>query len=228
MPTLRINVPVRYVIRPRARRVSLRIDAAKREVIVVLPRARDRKRAEDLVRDKASWLEEHLSHWPLPMPFIPGGVILFRGKEFVLAHEIGRGAAHEADNRLIVPCPEAASFSGRTRRALITLARENLTTQAQLHADALGVEFSALSVRDTASRWGSCSAAGRLNFSWRLICTPPEVLDYVCAHEVAHLIEHNHGPRFWALVDGRVGDSKPHKRWMRDNSARLFAVGAEA
>ncbi len=227
MSSLGMTVPVRYVIRPRARRVSLRIDTAKREAVAILPRARDRKQADKLIHDKAGWLEGHLGRMPPPMPFTPGGVVLLRGNEIALVREIGRGVARENDGALIVPCPKAASFSGRTRRGLIALARKELTRQAQCHANALDVEFSALSVRDTNSRWGSCSAAGRLNFSWRLICVPFSVLDYVCAHEVAHLIEHNHGPRFWALVETRITDITTPRRWLRKNSARLFAVGAE-
>lgn len=221
------EIPVRYVIRPRARRVSLRIDTARREAVAVLPRERDKKRADKLIRDKQDWLNGHLQNLPPPMPFSPGGMILLRGRRVELVHETGRGTARENESTLIIPCPKGASFAGRTRRALITLARKSLTTQAGFHADALHTQFSAITVRDTNSRWGSCSAAGRLNFSWRLICAPPDVLDYVCAHEVAHLIEHNHGPRFWVLVERCCSDVKTHRRWMRENSAMLFAVGAE-
>jgi predicted metal-dependent hydrolase len=223
-----IDLPVRYVIRPKARRVSLSIDTAKREAVAVLPRARDKKRADRLVREKQDWLELHLQNLPPPMPFTPGGQILLRGETVALCQTTGRGAAYEEAGALIIPCPVGASFTGRTRRALIAMAREELTDYAQRHADALNTRFVGLTVRDTHSRWGSCSAAGRLNFSWRLICAPEAVLDYVCAHEVAHLLEHNHGPRFWALVERLIANHKVLRRWLRENASSLFAVGAEA
>ena len=222
------DIPVRYVIRPRSRRVSLRVDTAKREAVVVLPRARDKKRADKLISDKSDWLNAHWQVLPPALPFMAGGHVLLRGKMVELVRETGRGPARAEEGAFIVPCPKGASFAGRARRALIALARESLTKQAEFHADALQTQFSALTVRDTNSRWGSCSATGRLNFSWRLICAPFEVLDYVCAHEVAHLIEHNHGPQFWALVESRVGAAKAPRRWLRENAAQLFAVGAEA
>ncbi len=194
----------------------------------MLPRARDKKRAQKLILDKADWLAGHLHNLPPPMPFDPGAEVLLRGKNVALVKETGRGKAREADGALIIPCPKGANFAGRTRRALIALARQELDIQSRHHADSLNTHFSAITVRDTHSRWGSCSAAGRLNYSWRLICAPADVLDYVCAHEVAHLIEHNHGPRFWALVEARVGPAKAPRRWLRDNASQLFAVGAEA
>ncbi len=192
-----------------------------------MPHARHKKRAEKLIRDKQDWLNGHLQNLPPPMPFVPGSEILLRGQKVKLVEAAGRGPACLDEYDLIIPCPQGASFAGRTRRALIARAREALTTQAHIHADGLNTKFSAITVRDTNSRWGSCSASGRLNFSWRLICAPFEVLDYVCAHEVAHLIEHNHGPRFWALVATRIENVKAPRRWLRNHAPDLFAVGAE-
>jgi predicted metal-dependent hydrolase len=93
------------------------------------------------------------------------------------------------------------------------------------HAEKLGVKPSRITVRDTASRWGSCSSARTLSFSWRLILAPDFVLDYVVAHEVAHLREMNHSPRFWAHVKALVGDERPHRAWLRAEGAKLHAFG---
>ena len=82
-----------------------------------------------------------------------------------------------------------------------------------------------LAIRDPATRWGSCSAAGGLSFSWRLILAPPAVLDYVVAHEIAHLRELNHSARFWSLVDGLVGAHKAERAWLRQNGAELRRYG---
>lgn len=222
-----MSAAVRFVVRPRARRISLRIDAARREAVAVLPRPGDRRRAEALIAEKSAWLEAHLSDLPPPMPFVPGGRILLRGRMVTLVKTAGRGPAQDQGDALLVPCPDGAPFAGRVRRALTMLARTALHERARHHAAALDAAVSGITVRDTRSRWGSCSAGGRLSFSWRLICAPPEVLDYVCAHEAAHLIEHNHGPRFWALVGRCIDDPKTRRRWLREHSAPLFAVGAE-
>ena len=219
--------PVRFVVRPRARRISLRIDTARREAVAVLPRNRDKARAEALIAEKSAWLERHLRQLPPPMPFVPDGAVLLRGRLVTLRKLPGRGPAQEDGSALRVPCPAGAAFAGRVRRALIALAREALQARAHHHAAALGAAITGLGVRDTSSRWGSCAPNGRLNFSWRLVCAPPSVLDYVCAHEAAHLLEPNHGPRFWALVAQCVGDPKASRRWLRDHAAQLFAVGAK-
>ncbi|MEO0818259.1 MAG: SprT family zinc-dependent metalloprotease, partial [Pseudomonadota bacterium] len=93
------------------------------------------------------------------------------------------------------------------------------------HCRALGVEARRIAVKDTRSRWGSCTSDGRLSFSWRLVCAPPEVLDYVAAHECAHLLEMNHSDRFWAHVERICPDWKHHRTWLRTHGRDLHAVG---
>ncbi len=131
---------------------------------------------------------------------------------------------------MVVPAPEG-TLEGRTKRFLIRQAREALTACTHVHAGSLGKKVDKISVRDTSSRWGSCKKGGRnkggeISYSWRLICAPPFVLDYVAAHECAHLIEANHGRGFWDLCDELVDTVKPAKRWLNLNGAHLHAVGA--
>ena len=109
-------------------------------------------------------------------------------------------------------------------RWLKRTARDALEVRARDFAGRLDAEFHGLGVRDARTRWGSCSAAGRLSFSWRLIMAPDWVLDYVVAHEVAHLVELNHGPRFWRLVDELGPDRSRAQAWLKANGARLQAV----
>jgi len=105
-------------------------------------------------------------------------------------------------------------------------ARKALEARVLHHAARLGVKPSRITVRDTASRWGSCSTARALSFSWRLILAPDFVLDYVVAHEVAHLREMNHGPRFWAHVKGLICDMKAAQNWLKNNGRELQRYGA--
>ena len=101
----------------------------------------------------------------------------------------------------------------------------NRSRRARLYAARIGKTVSRVTVRDTKSRWGSCSAAGALSFSWRLILAPEPVLDYVVAHEVAHLVEMNHGPRFWRLVRAMIADPSAQRAWLRRHRAELLSYG---
>jgi predicted metal-dependent hydrolase len=131
---------------------------------------------------------------------------------------------------------EGAAFARAIVNALTAEARRTLLERTAVHARALGRPMPAVAIADPRGRWGSCTpprrrgfgaslAVGRVRYSWRLILAPPAVLDYVAAHECAHLIEANHSPRFWAVVRGLIGDPRPHRAWLRANAARLHAIG---
>jgi predicted metal-dependent hydrolase len=92
----------------------------------------------------------------------------------------------------------------------------------------LGRQAAAVSLRDARSRWGSCSAQGRLSFSWRLAMAPPEVLDYVAGHEAAHLVEMNHGPRYWEAVEKIMPDYRRHRAWLKREGRKLHGFRFEA
>ena len=102
-------------------------------------------------------------------------------------------------------------------------ARELVTMLCEEEAEALGVRWSRIEIRDQRSRWGSCSTRGTLSFNWRLVLAPFEVLDYVVVHELCHLREPNHSPRFWALVAGRRPDWSASRDWLREHGEELLA-----
>ena len=106
------------------------------------------------------------------------------------------------------------------------LARKMIAERVEVHAGRLKVDPRRITIRDTRTRWGSCSSKGHLNFSWRLILAPPEILDYVVAHEVAHLIEMNHSGAFWTLVEQSYGPHTRARTWLRQNGRQLHAVGS--
>jgi hypothetical protein len=103
-------------------------------------------------------------------------------------------------------------------------ARAELTRAANLYASRLGSEIRKITLRDPKSRWGSCTSLGDISFSWRLIMAPPAVLDYVAAHEAAHLVEMNHSPRFWAVVDSIKPGWKAERNWLRKEGAALHRI----
>jgi predicted metal-dependent hydrolase len=106
-------------------------------------------------------------------------------------------------------------------------AKRDLDRRVAFHANRLGLKAKRLALRDQASRWGSCSSRGVLSFSWRLILAPAAVLDYVAAHEVAHLAEMNHGPRFWALVRKTMPQMDTAKAWLAKHGVELHRYGAQ-
>ena len=179
------------------------------------------------------WVRERLEGVPEPMPFRPGAVVPLRG----IGHEIafagvvaGRpvvetvGAVGETARRLVVSgVPEHAPR--RLKDWLIAEAGRDLDQRVTWHANQLGLRARRITLRDQKSRWGSCSSVGQLSFSWRLILAPAVVLDYVAAHEVAHLAEMNHGPRFGQLVERTMPRLEEAKLWLRRHGMELYRYG---
>jgi len=221
-----------YVLSSRAKRISLKVKNSAREVQVIVPGLRAFPKARQFAKEQTDWIDVQLEALPPPQPFFPENRILFQGQLFRLVCPPGRGRAkidREA-REIIVPSPDIESFAGRVRRFLIREARAELEAASHHYADKLGKRVGKISVRDTESRWGSCitrNGEGHISYSWRLICAPPQILEYVAAHECAHMIEANHSAAFWAVCDRIFDDVKSAKRWLRKNGAQLHAVGAE-
>ena len=221
-----------YHLSERARRISLKVKTSDREVSVVVPSARALPKARKFAREQRDWIEVQLEGLPPAQPFEPGGHILLRGELYALVSPPGRGRPKIDHQRRIinVPAPDKESFPGRVRRLLIREAREELTAASHFYAEKLGKKIGKISVRDTSSRWGSCitrKGEGHISYSWRLISAPPFVLDYVAAHECAHMIEDNHSAAFWDVCDSIFDNVGTAKKWLRKNGAFLHAVGAE-
>jgi predicted metal-dependent hydrolase len=216
-------VPVTVKLNPRARRLIVKVHPSTGEVTVVAPSQRALDRAMDFARSESSWIARRLARVPQPIAFGVGAAIPLRGKD----HVVETGAAGPAP--VWIDGSEAIiRVSGRVEHAPRRLldfmkreARKALSERAHEMAGRLGLAPSRITVRDTASRWGSCSTARALSFSWRLILAPDFVLDYVVAHEVAHMRHMNHGPRFWRLVQELIGDIETPQRWLTKNGPHL-------
>lgn len=221
-----------YILSDKARRVSLKVKAANRQVHVIVPNLRAFPQAQTFAREQRDWIDVHLEGLPPPMPFVPGAEILFQGDPYRLSSPPGKGRAKidRAARKIIVPSPDPESFPGRVRRLLIREARAELEAATHHYASELGKRVAKVSVRDQASRWGSAitrKGEGHISYSWRLICAPPDILEYVCAHECAHLIEANHSPAFWAVCERLFPDTKMARRWLNQHGSDLHAVGAD-
>ncbi len=215
----------------RARRLALRLSPQQGKIALVVPRGCKLEKAYDFARAHENWIRRQLEARPPDIPFADGQVIPLRGEDHVIRHKKQlRGLVRSiprtdaAAARLIVPAPPE-HLPRRLRDWLRGEARRDLGRAVKTHALRLGVKPARLSVRDQSSRWGSCSSRGNLNFSWRLILAPPGVLDYVAAHEVAHLLEMNHSKAFWRHVQGTCPDMKEARRWLKTNGNRLHRYG---
>lgn len=214
---------------PRAKRYILKLDSKARQAVVTVPKGGTRRQAERFARDQASWIFERLEQLEEPIPFVPGAEIPLRGLPHrLVATGAVRGVVKpkltdEGPQLEVSGAPE--HFSRRVQDFLRKQALSDYCARVAIHAARLDVKPSAIRLRDGKSRWGSCSSNGTLNFSWRLILAPPEVLDYLVAHEVAHLREMNHSERFWAHVEATCPTYNTHRAWLRHQGAQLWRYG---
>jgi len=215
------NPPVAVTLRRsrRARRLSLRVSGLDGQVTLTVPHGVSEAEALGFAQSRADWLRRTLDGQPGRVNIGPGAVLPIEGEMRQVTSCPGR-QVRLGDGLLHVP-GTGEVLGARLRAWLRARARDRLAAASDHYAARLGRGYSRLTLRDTRSRWGSCSAQGALNYSWRLIMAPPEVLDYVAAHEVAHLEEMNHSPAFWAVVARlRPGYEAP-RAWLRREGAGL-------
>jgi predicted metal-dependent hydrolase len=224
-----------YLVRLRrhaqARRYTLRIHAATREVVLTMPLRGTLREARAFAEKHGGWIAARLGRLPQPAPFAPGETIPLRGvpHRVVHRHEM-RGTvwteAGEGGEHLLCVAGERPHLARRIRDFLKREAHRDLATASRNYAAQLGVTVKQVTVRDQASRWGSCSTGGALSFSWRLILAPPYVLDYLAAHEVTHLVEMNHSRRFWRLLERICPAMRQAKAWLDAHGTDLHRYGA--
>jgi predicted metal-dependent hydrolase len=203
----------------RARRYTLRIHPTDREAILTMPPRGLIAEAREFAQIHGGWIAARLGRLPKAAPFQPGTVVPLRGTPHRIVHRAGvRGTVwtetRESGDKVLCVAGGYAHIDRRIHDFLKREARRDLHKAALDHAEMLGVRVKRLSIRDQSSRWGSCTSAGSLSFSWRLILAPPFVLDYLAAHEVAHLVEMNHSPRFWRVVAKICPSVERAKKWL--------------
>ncbi|SIS59543.1 M48 family metallopeptidase [Insolitispirillum peregrinum] len=208
-----------------ARRLSMRVDGLRDRVVVVHPPGISRRVALGFVQEKRAWVQTRLAALPPRIPFAAGAEIPLLGQPHRIcpAPEARRGVWAEDGVLWVSGQPE--HLPRRVRDYLIRRAEDEITPRAHRLASHLGRRLNRVSFRDVRSRWGSCNSHGDMTFSWRLVLAPEPVLSYVVAHEVAHLVELNHSPRFWALVEDLAGDYAADERWLKDHGSRLHRYG---
>lgn len=211
----------------RARQLSLRLDNRTGAAILTLPRGVSVREAALFATEHKGWLARQRAALPPAIRLAPGEEVPILGRLHLIVHDagIGRRPLIEAEPAAIRVGGETSEVANRIRRYLKARAGEELAQRVARHAATLDVTYNRLRLTDPMGRWGSCSATGALSFSWRLIMAPEWIIDYVVAHEVAHLKEMNHSRRFWAHVRQLVGDPAPARAWLGRQGTALQRVG---
>jgi predicted metal-dependent hydrolase len=226
METLVLNGAAATIVwrrHTRARRITLRIDPGQGNVVITLPARAARAAGLALLNTHAGWVASRLAALPCVPPLVAGGTVPINGVPHLIRHMPGRRGTWLEANVLHVS-GNPAFLPRKVSDFLRAEAQLRLVGQAMAKSAGAGLAAGRVCVRDTRSRWGSCSPAGALMFCWRLIMAPPFVQDYVVAHEVAHLRHLDHSPDFWALADAL----SPHRReavtWLLKVGPRLLRV----
>lgn len=222
---IRIGTPaieVRLRRHAGARRMVLRVSHIGSAPTLTLPPGVSLSRARAFLADQEDWIRGHLAARSPPTMVGDGVTLPFRGGE-ILLRSVERGRLRLVGAELLVPATGAA-FGPSVAAWLREEARREVVTASARHAAALNVPVGRITLRDPRSRWGSCSHRGDLMYSWRLVLAAPEVLDYVAAHEVAHIAELNHSPAFWEVVRGLVPQYEGPRDWLRTNGSALHRI----
>lgn len=219
----RHRLPLSIMRNRRARRISLRYNPVDHAFHLTLPRHARLQDGLNFIRLKEEWVAETLERIPPKIFMRDGAWLSVLGKERRLEYAPGIRSEYRVEGRrLRIASVSKVSMGKDAKEVLKKMLRERISELAHKKAKEIGCEVKRITIRDTRSRWGSCSSSGRLSFSWRLIFAPEDVLDYVVSHEVAHLRIMNHSPRFWNLV----GQICPHyhksKDWLTQNAQELY------
>jgi len=224
-------LPLHTRINPRAKRLTLRIESGGRGLCISVPPGTSSRQINHFLQKCRGWLEKKLQK--LPPPSLDGAMlregikIPYLGKPHVIVHRPGRGltclnVSDEGENQIIVTGADA-HLPRRLRDFFEKQARIIITPLVKDYAARLEKCPSAISYKDTKSRWGSCSSSGSISFSWRIIMAPPVVIRYLVAHEVAHLVEMNHGVHFWQICTQLCPETPSCRAWLKRNGQALHA-----
>lgn len=212
-------IKIRIKRSARARRYSLRMSNSTGSVNLTVPRFANLDGAIEFAKMQEGWIRKHLAKRVKPKALNFGSTVLFDGVNCEIRQGAGRSVKYEGGVLYIPGQPDMVA--AKLRGYFKTMARERMVAASVYYADKLEKPIGRVTIRDTRSRWGSCTSEGNLMYSWRLIMAPKQVQAYVAAHEVCHLVEMNHSQAYWALVAKIFPDYKVKRQWLKKNGAML-------
>ena len=220
-----VRMPVRIKWSTQARRLILRMDQTSEGGVLTVPLGATKKEAVLVAQQNAAWLYAKIRDRPTRQMFCDGHVLSLLDNPVTIRHAPEERSGVQFDGSELIVSGQAEHLQRRVFDWLKGHTKDVIAPRAEIMADQLGKKIRKISVRNTQSRWGSCSHTGNLSFCWRLILTPNWVLNYVIAHEVSHLAHMNHGPAFWKTVETLEVETDRARTWLNENSARLQRIG---
>jgi predicted metal-dependent hydrolase len=212
----------------RATRITLRIEPGGRALNLTVPVGLRKGEIENFLDRHQDWLSDRLAKFSQENQVRIGGVICLRGVAHRVVHTgnlRGLTEALQTEQGPILRISGLEDHIGRRLAAFLKKeARGDLEQLVARHAATIRKPVVSIALKDTRSRWGSCSWDGRLSFSWRIVMAPAVVIDYLAAHEVAHLQEMNHGPAFWALCQQLCPQTEEARKWLKQHGSQLHAL----
>jgi hypothetical protein len=218
------RLPIIIRKHPRSQRMVIRYQPLQHSVGLTLPRYVSIRQGLHFVEEKRAWLEQQIRENVRQIPLIHGQAIPMFGREYTIHHTGGRGVVALKGDNILVP-GEPEFLNRRLREWLKRQTAAEINRIATIKAKTINKKYKKIIMRDTTSRWGSCSHDGNLSFSWRLVFAPFEVLEYVVSHEIAHLKHHNHSQAFWKVVELLYPDHETTQKWLRTKGTILYAYG---
>ncbi|WP_377299066.1 M48 family metallopeptidase [Rhizobium sp. SGZ-381] len=222
------EMPITIREHHQASRITLRIEPGGRALRLTVPTGLAKREIDAFLLRHDGWLKVKLAKFSHDSGLRPGGTLFLRGVPHRIVHTGSlRGLTErtEEDGEAVIRVSGLEDHLGRRLSTFLKKeARADLEILVARHAALVGKPVKSLSMKDTRSRWGSCSWDGNLSFSWRIVMAPPLIIDYLAAHEVAHLKEMNHGPKFWALCGTLCPNMEEARRWLKQNGSQLHAI----
>jgi len=223
------SLPLKIVENPRAKRLTLRIEAGGTGLRITIPPGVRTSEIDKFLARHQGWLEERLKKLPDRPELRPGVKLPVRGVPHLIVHEPSRRGTVEIGDvegkPALIVHGDRRHLPRRLADFLKREAKAEIATLVAKHTGSVGRKAKAIRYKDTTSRWGSCTSDGTLSFSWRIMMAPPTVIDYLVAHEVAHLKEMNHGPKFWSLCRDLCPRTDEARAWLKRNGGALQAIG---
>ena len=219
------KIPLRVRYNSRAKQMILRVDHKNDGALLTLPPLSSKSDVLSFARERAGWLVEQLKFLPPKLQLTPGQILSLMGKNYEIRHRPDLRVGVQLTGTEIIVSGKLEHLERRVIDWLKKYAKQIISLKANEMATQLDRRINRISIRDTTSRWGSCSSQGNLSFCWRLIMTPESVLNYVIAHEVSHLVHMNHSHEFWLLVNTFDVDPKNSRTWLKYNGTLLQRIG---
>ncbi len=215
---------------PHAKKLILRVESGRSaddpdKIAVTLPTYASDRDVLDFVHSKRNWITGKLEKLPARITIEAGALVPYLGADLLIVHDPGARRGVWRNESEIRVSGKLEFLSRRVTDWIKRQAKIEITERVAIKAEQVNSKAGRISVRDTRSRWGSCAVNGNLSFSWRLIMAPEFVFDYVIAHEVSHIVEHNHSENFWRVVEQLTPEMNAAKSWLRRNGERLHRYG---